>query len=99
MTIQERIAAAKRSQSGLAQVGGRRGENRLPTISRRLDAAKSTGGRLGGVSMAPGSASAITPTAGGAGGEVMGTGSLAAGPQIRAVGAAMQPPAVRKNRF
>ena len=68
MTIQERIAAAKRSQSGLAQVGGQRGENRLPTISQRLDAAKSTGGRLGGVSMMPGAVSAITPTTGGAGG-------------------------------
>ena len=99
MTIQERIAAAKRSQSGLAQVGGQRGENRLPTISQRLDAAKSTGGRLGGVSMMPGAVSAITPTTGGAGGEVMSTGKFGrGGPQIRAVGAEeLQLPAVRRK--
>lgn len=105
MTIQERIAAAKRSQSGLARVGGQRGENRLPTISQRLDAAKSTGGRLGGVSMMPGAVPAAASPIGGASGgdtsngEVMSTGKFGrGGPQIRAVGAEeLQLPAVRRK--
>ena len=49
--------------------------------------------------MVPGAASAITPTAGGAGGEVMGTGKFGrGGPQIRAVGGEeLQLPAVRRK--
>ena len=49
--------------------------------------------------MMPGAVSAITPTAGGAGGEVMSTGKFGrGGPQIRAVGAEeLQLPAVRRK--